>query len=297
MHDDTGLPDGAPALQFEGGGAARTGEPPAMIVAGQLHVPEGLTEGQPASIAEPALEGELAGLAQRAAQGVASRGRRRPRRRPLVIALSGVDGSGKTTLCARVTSELESAGVDAARVWARPGYGLGIVGTLIDLLKRASRSDTRSGTKRIVTQSGPTPASRRGVVGWAWALVVTLAYLRDVRRQHRRAREVAIYDRHRIDAEVTLDFLYGGGDRRLHKALVRWALPAPDLAYFIGVDADVVVARNPDSTFGRYAVEEQLWLYRAALPADLPVLDGTLRTDQLAGRVLRDMAELAAPVG
>ena len=45
-------------------------------------------------------------------------------RRRLVVTISGVDGSGKSTLSESVRQQLEEAGVRASRVWARPGMQL-----------------------------------------------------------------------------------------------------------------------------------------------------------------------------
>jgi thymidylate kinase len=232
---------------------------------------------------------DLDAAALRAAKAFA--GRRLRRGRPVVVAISGVDGSGKSTLSRRMSQELEQVGVDVVRIWARPGSGLGFIGAMLDTLKGWVRADTTTGSRRVAAPNGPTPVSRRGALGWSWALIVTLAYLVDVRRQHRRACGVAIYDRHGVDAEVSLDFLYGGGGRRLHKLLVRLVLPSADLAYYVEVDVDTALERKPGNAFGRYAIEEQLWRYQAAMGEDLRVLDGSLPPEQLVGRVLNELAD------
>lgn len=216
----------------------------------------------------------------------------RPR---LVVAVSGVDGSGKSTLTRLVTRNLDQAGVPVSRVWTRPGMRIGWLSSLARAAKKLLGQDTSSGVARV---AGGAPAgdltSRRGILGWTWAMLVTLSFLIDVRQQHLRSRGVVLYDRHLLDALVTLDFVYEGVNLSMHQAVVRQGLPKPVLSFYLDVPVEVAVARKPGDTFGEYAVRRQLESYEARRgeTANLHLLDGRRSAEDLGGVVTRLFAEL-----
>ena len=86
-----------------------------------------------------------------------------------------------------------------------------------------------------------------------------------------------LFDRHLVDALVTLQFVYGGVDLRVQEALVRALVPRASLALYLDVPADVAVSRKEGDVFGEYAVRRQLERYGALLRAapGVRVLDGT----------------------
>jgi thymidylate kinase len=209
-----------------------------------------------------------------------------PRR--VVVAISGVDGSGKSTLRAALAENLGRAGVPVSTVWVRPGMGLGRLTALAAWGKRLLRQDAAPGLRAMAEPGGTRLASRRGAVGWLWAMLVTVSFLAGVWRQHRAARGVVLYDRHLVDALATLDFAYAGVDLRLPHLLVRALLPRADVRLYLDVPASLAVARKPDDLLGEHAVRRQLaaygsWLDR--LPAATR-LDGTLPNEALVGRAL-----------
>lgn len=236
---------------------------------------------------ESALGGRL--LAQFASGRTASPPVRLPgRRRPLVIAISGVDGSGKSTLRAALADSLDRAGVPVSTVWVRPGMGLGRLTALAHWAKRRLGQDTAPGVRAMADPTAARPVSRRGATGYAWSLLVCWSFLVGVWRQHRAAHGVVLYDRHLVDALATLDFAYEGVDLRLQHRLVRALLPRADVRVYLDVTAEVSVARKPDDVLGEHAVRSQLaayarWLDR--LPPSV-TLDATRPTADLVAEVL-----------
>ncbi|MBV9453860.1 MAG: hypothetical protein JOZ19_07055 [Rubrobacter sp.] len=217
----------------------------------------------------------------------------RPR---LVVAVSGVDGSGKSTLSRLVTRNLDRAGVPVGYVWARPGMRLGWVNGLAQAAKRLVGQDPSPGFE-LVAKGTPAGglASRRGILGWIWAMLVTLSFLVDVHRQHLMSRGIVLYDRHLLDTLVTLDFVYEGVDLRLHYAVVRLGLPKPLLSVYLSVPAEVATARKPEDIFGVYAIiRRQLESYEARLGEikDLHLLNGCRPANELAAVVTRWLSEL-----
>lgn len=188
---------------------------------------------------------------------------RRPGRSRLVVAVSGVDGSGKTTLRTAVESDLRRAGVQVSTVWVRPGMGLGPLVQVAAWAKRLLRQPQTPGVRAMGEPGGAATGlrSRRGLVGWAWATLVCSSFLAGVWRQHARADGVVLYDRHLVDALATLDFAYEGVDLRLQRAMVRALLPRADVSLYLDVPLEVSVTRKPDEVFGAAAVDRQLTAY------------------------------------
>lgn len=214
-------------------------------------------------------------------------------RRTAVVAVSGVDGSGKSTFRAALTAALSAAGVPVTTVWVRPGMGLGRLNALAAWGKRILRQDPAPALRAMATPAAERPASRRGPVGWVWALLVTLSFLAGVRRRHAAASGVVVYDRHLVDALATLDFAYAGVDLRLPHRLLLTLLPAADVRLYLDVPPEVSIDRKPDDLLGEHAVRSQLARYAYWLDRLPPAtrLDGTRPTAQL---VLSALPEIVA---
>lgn len=239
-----------------------------------------------------AVEGPFGGMVRRVAG--AARRAARPR---LVVAFSGVDGSGKSSLAMEVARQLERAGVPTTTVWSRPGMRLGILGRA-GMAVRRRRYGATPGVRAVAAGEADVPV-RQGFAGWLWATAVAAAYVVDVRRRHASARGIVLYDRHLLDGIVTLDFVYAGVDLRVARRLVRLALPRADAAFYVRVPAEVAVARKPGDSFGEHAVRRQLVGYDDRLPLgpDLVVLEGTRPREALAAEVLRRLAAVPPRYG
>lgn len=214
----------------------------------------------------------------------------RPR---LIVALSGVDGSGKSSLSRALSEQLTRAGVPHGLVWTRPGMGPLWIGRLAAVGKRIVGQDSTPGMRAAARGDASTLASRRGVVGWSWTMIVTISFLVNVRSQLRRTRGVVIFDRHLLDALVTLDFFYKGVDLRLARLIVRRGLPAAALTVYLDVPADIAVSRKPGDVVGDYAVEQQLAAYATELAqrSDVAIVDGRRPTKALVTEMLELVAE------
>lgn len=214
----------------------------------------------------------------------------------LVVAVSGVDGSGKSTLSRLVARNLDQAGVPVGRVWTRPGLRMGWIADLARAGKKLLGQDLSPGIERIAAGGVPASdlASRRGIFGWTWAMLVTFLFLVDVRQRHVRGRGVLLYDRHLLDALVTLDFIYEGVDLRLHRTMVRRGLPKPALAVYLDVPAEVALPRKPEDIYGEYGIRRQLESYDAHRHEveDLRQLNGSRPAGELAAVVTRWIANL-----
>jgi thymidylate kinase len=216
-----------------------------------------------------------------------------PRRR-VVVAVSGVDGSGKSSLVRSLASSLSNASVPVSVVWTRPGMGGGLA-TIGRWAKRALRQDQAPGMERMARGDAPDAmASRRGVIGWAWAWLVVVSHAAATRRRHAAAGGVVLYDRHLLDARATLDFFYGGAATGAHHAALSFLMPKADLTVYLDVPPSVAVARKPGDAFGDRAVRGQLVAYEGELAAArdrrwVVVMDGARPSADIAFEVLRSL--------
>jgi len=189
---------------------------------------------------------------------------RTPRR--FLVAVSGVDGAGKTGLTESLANSLARSGVPVTHVWLRPGMGLGVVAAIAARVKRALGVDPRPGIGLMAAEQGAELRSRRGAIGWVWSMLVTITFVLGVRRQHVSSRGVVLWDRHVLDALTTLDFVYGGVNLTVQRSLIRRLLPAADRVFYLDVPVDVALERKPADMIGEHAVRRQLDAYEWWLP-------------------------------
>jgi thymidylate kinase len=209
---------------------------------------------------------------------VRTRARRRlaavPRpRRPLVIALSGLDGAGKSSHAAALSDALGRLDVPAAVVWTPLGQN-----TTLELIGRPAKkllSRLRFGPLRALaerTASGSVFSNPRvdesangthSAVTAAWATFVAVLNVLSQRRalaRHALRARVVVYDRHALDSIVRMRFLYGAsGNSRLQRWLVRRAAPHAVLAYYLEIAPETALARKADWTLDQLHAQARLY--------------------------------------
>lgn len=194
-------------------------------------------------------------------------------RRPMVVALSGLDGAGKSSHAAALRDALAKLDVPAAVVWTPLGQN-----ATLELIGRPAKkllSKLRFGPMRQLAERSAggsvfsNPSTKEDVragrsrVTAAWATFVAilnvLAQRRALARQALGSR-VVVYDRHALDSVVRMRFLYGeAGNSRLQRRLLRAAAPRPRLAYFLEVSPETAHARKRDWTLDQLRVQAELY--------------------------------------
>jgi thymidylate kinase len=209
---------------------------------------------------------------------VRTRARRRlaavPRpRRPLVIALSGLDGAGKSSHAAALRDALGRLDVPAAVVWTPLGQNttLELIGRpakkLLSLLRFGPLRPLaeQSATGSVFSNPGRRPNGRGAgaVMVAAWATFVAILNVLSQRRalaRHALGARVVIYDRHALDSIVRMRFLYGASGRfGLRERLVRVGAPRPRLEYYLQVRPETAYSRKPDWTLEQLRVQAELY--------------------------------------
>ncbi len=219
-------------------------------------------------------------------------------RRPAVVALSGLDGSGKSTQARLLVDTLERIGIPGAVEWAKLGedrrlWAIRRFGTrLLSPLARAESTPAPAGEPAV----GKQIRQASGTVSTVWATIACASSIWTYRRQVARYRgraEILVYDRYILDAAVHLRWRYGArgaSASRLTRALVALA-PTPLAAYYLELPADAAQQRKLEDRVQDLA--DHATLYRkqlaSAAGAGVKVLDAAQPIDALAASIARDV--------
>lgn len=175
-------------------------------------------------------------------------------RRTILVACSGPDGAGKTTLALSAIAHLRSTGVEPSYHWMRLGSS-----RFLDLVKKAAPVRAETGS-RDGGSAYKDVLARRSLLRRVWAWVLATDYMIRVWAKVARARiagGVHVFDRYAVDAAVDLRLVYGlRGARRL----VRLA-PAPDVRVMVTAEG-IDLSQRGDTPADPDVLERSLTLYR-----------------------------------
>ncbi len=212
--------------------------------------------------------------------------------KPLLLALSGMDGAGKSTAAEALVKRLQESGIPTELAWARIGGESELLNRLAMPVKRILR---RPGTVADpVAAGGPSIEKtrdpreghgRRRFVSWVWIAIVAWANARSYRRAAARRRRgvTLVCDRWATDALVDVQLRYG--KHRLAREILRRLPPRPDLAIVLEIDAVTAAARKPGDQ-AEWVLAEMERLYELeARAANLERLDAQLPPEEIQGRL------------
>jgi len=230
------------------------------------------------------------------------------RRRPSVVALSGLDGAGKSSQATALKETLDKLGVDCVIEWMPLGHSprnptlhrirRSANGALVLArnVGRGGRRPSRDG-EVVPAQSNPARSLRQRseLVTQSWATIVALMQATQHRRavrRHRGTGRIVIFDRYALDSVAQLRYFYGSRHRfPIQKWLIKAISPTPRICYLLDVPPETLMRRK-ELQYTIDEVREQTSLYREEL-AGLGVrrLDGerprTDISDEIATAVWR----------
>lgn len=216
-----------------------------------------------------------------------------------VIALSGLDGSGKSTQAHALGATLPKLGFDVSVEWTRLSFdaSLDVIAAPVKaaLALRRGRSEDARDTAVDADPAGGL-RERSPVVHKTWTGVVATANGLNQRRTTRaqlQASRVVVRDRYVLDSVVQLHSVYGSRHDVSRQARVVESLsPRPLAAFYLVVPPDIARARKPEE----YTVDElaaHAALYRReAERLGVSMVDATRPRDEIAAELARTVWSL-----
>jgi len=196
-----------------------------------------------------------------------------------LIAISGIDGSGKTTLANELVTMLAAAGFSARYCYGR--FVPKRLRTIIHLFRKLRFGTTQehgypsnyAGERRNLVRNPLISWALKGTIGTAY-VIGTSRKLRRLLSQH----EFIVCDRYLLDTWI-LDACLGTGglsrsDIRLLQVLTDF-LPRPDFGYLVDIPRELALSRKADHLPGDLLDEAILNFRRAGESLGLVFIDGT----------------------
>lgn len=232
---------------------------------------------------------------------------RRPRR-GAVIALSGLDGVGKSTQAQALRATLTKLGYETTVQWAPIGSNPALR-HFASVSKRAlahlpfgplADADGDAVDRRLLSHTSEDARGHsrpRKLAASTWSMVTTLANAASYRRSARGTLiggRVVIFDRYVLDSIVDLRFSYAPDGRLpVHEGLIRLLAPTPRLTFLLDASPETAHARKPDWSLAQTRLRAGLY-ERERLCHGVHSLDATQPahelTAQIAVEVLRTLA-------
>ena len=214
------------------------------------------------------------------------------RRRGAVIALSGLDGAGKTWQANALRDSLHRLGYEAVVEWTRLTHNP----SLAAIASPAKRllSPVAGGSREAPADDRARALRRKsGFLTQAWATVVAVANASSQRRatvRHVRAGRIVICDRYTLDSAAHLRRRYGERRRFPFQVfLIRLLSPRPVRSYLLEVRPETALTRKQDK-YGLDQLRQQARLYRTeARRLGATVLDAERPAEDLCREIALDV--------
>jgi thymidylate kinase len=209
----------------------------------------------------------------------------------VLVALSGMDGAGKSTLTAAIRAHLEAAGLPARDEIVRIGRHTAALDRIAVPVKRVLRREEPIADRLAAGDAGDEAADRapdltpRRGVAWAWAAIVAVQnalYCRRIARGRRRGSIVT--DRWLADHLIDFELRYGR--HRLADRILRAGVPRPDLAFLLEIDAETSASRKPGDQVPRVLARMEERYPVLAAEFGLIAVDGTAPREEVEPVVL-----------
>ena len=205
-----------------------------------------------------------------------------------MIAISGVDGSGKTRLAGLTLDRLAMAGIPHRQVWSRFRNYLSKPLLAMARLTGHSRRET-VGNVRV----GYHDFARSPVLAWTFLALHSADLVLDILFRFRlRRRGTIVADRCAIDSLVDLAVDTGLDDIVIDQVGPRLLrlMPQPLLAVVVERPAGLIAEQRPDALADRHFARRRALYRRLARRLGLPVL----RNDRPLETVMRELSDLMA---
>ncbi|MCD6291574.1 MAG: hypothetical protein J7M34_13830 [Anaerolineae bacterium] len=204
-----------------------------------------------------------------------------------LYAISGIDGSGKTTQATTLCEAFQQCGVRTSYVWSRPGSSP-LVAAASRLIGGRARG-SKPGEDRTQREMERARRFRQPWVRslWPWVIGLDLSILALGRVWPRLwLGRVVVADRYVSDALADLASRMGGTEVWRHPAirLARWLAPRPRVTFLLTLNAEAALARKAGDEW-LPLLRRQTEAYRL-LAEDAYALDAEQPLDLIADEIV-----------
>ncbi len=213
----------------------------------------------------------------------------------MLIALSGIDGSGKSSHGQAIRDAFDAIGVPSIGVTARIGR-LTPLRLLLEMLRTRIHRGSRAGHAGRPMAESSRATSDAHWKGWKltlWAIATVIDYAVWLQwvRWKLRGGTVVVADRYILDFAVEFSILVKS-QPRLAALLLRplpWIAPRPDRQYFMRIDPELSRLRKPDDQHG-YDHDEVCAAYDALYARyGVRLVDNSGAFDDVSSVIVRDV--------
>jgi len=219
-------------------------------------------------------------------------------RRGGVVALSGLDGAGKSSQARALQATLERLGIPATIVWSRIAWSdrlwkaavpaKKVLTRLATLTPRRSRRAGHAGSPATPADPIGTLRERSSLLTGVWTTVIALENALMHRSQSIRLVRrgtVVICDRYTLDSIVGLRTSYGAQRHfRFQTTLMRLVAPRPRAAYLLDVTPQTALARKGEYDLATLG-EQARFYHDDCERIGVRRLDGELPQEQLCAEI------------
>jgi thymidylate kinase len=212
------------------------------------------------------------------------------------VALIGPDGSGKSTICRRLQTEL---GLPATSIYMGVNLHSSNVmlphTRLILALRRRAVANDASAISDLETFEPPSKTVlRRGAASMRSGLrlaswLTEELYRLSVARRHTRRGRIVVFDRHFFADFYADDIREAPGSRplarRVHGFVLQHVYPKPDLVVFLDAPAEVLHARKPEGSLERVRQKREEYLAVLDLLPECVVVDAAMPPDEVVQEI------------
>lgn len=212
-----------------------------------------------------------------------------------LISISGIDGSGKTTLSNEIVREMKKLGVSCKYVWG--GLDPKFTRFLMYLGRKLLRKRVACKDYGVYSRIKMEEIRRRKFLARIYYNLVLIEYELLIFLKvwiYLKLGRTVVCDRYVFDvvcSNLAPDLGYAGEDATLEIRKMLKKLPKPDLAFLIDLPEEVALARKNDIPSKEYLKERRRLYLEVAQNFNMEVLDGTERLDKIKLHVLKRVYE------
>ncbi len=201
----------------------------------------------------------------------------RLKRKKIILTLSGIDGSGKTTLSLNIIKELKVVGLNFNVKWCKKRP---IISKLFRLSKKTPS------TNQKFNKSNYTILNKSILIRMVWLSILLFEYIPQLWIKTLRAyilKTTLICDRFIYDTEADICIRLNNTPKIFLKIL-RFLSPKPTLSFYIDVSIDNAMKRKPKENEERLKLLSKI--FKKIIPQGVIIINGNLPKKKITSKIL-----------